>query len=239
MPASTKPNLLLLPGLLNDARLWQQQSAALAEFADITVADLTGADSIAALASAALRQAPAGPFALAGLSMGGYVAQEIVRQVPERVAALALLDTNARPDTPEATAVRHKLMELAEHDFPAVTETLLPKLLHPSHLQDASIVAIVKAMAASVGKEAFLRQQRAIIGRIDGRPFLHRIACPTLVLCGREDAITPVEVHEEMATAIPRVQVSIIDHCGHLSTLEQPQQVNAALKKWLLEATRQ
>ena len=130
-----KIKLVLLPGLLNDARLWQPQIAALAAYADITVGDLTRHDTIAALAADVLAQAPPGPFAMAGLSMGGYVALEIVRQAPERVLTLALLDTNARPDTTEARAAREQLIALADEHWHEVIESLLPKLLHPKHLE--------------------------------------------------------------------------------------------------------
>ena len=236
MAAIKSLHLFLLPGLLNDARLWQHQISGLSNVAHASVADLTGADSISALASAALAQAPAERFALAGLSMGGYVGLEIMRQAPERVSALALLDTTARPDTPQTTEGRRNLMQLAETNFPAVIETLLPRLVQPSRLNDISIVEAITVMANSVGKEAFMRQQRAMIGRIDSRPFLHQIKCPTLVLCGREDVITPVEVHEEMATGISSSSLAIIEECGHLSTLGQPQQVTEALKEWLLNA---
>jgi pimeloyl-ACP methyl ester carboxylesterase len=227
-------DLFLLPGLLNDVRLWQYQISGLANVARATVANLTGTDSISALASTALSQAPAERFALAGLSMGGYVALEIMRQAPDRILALALLDTSARPDTPQATENRRNLMQLAETNFPAVVDTLLPKLVHPSHLKDTSIVTTIRAMAESVGKDAFLRQQRAIMARIDSRPFLSKIKCPILVLCGREDAITPVEVHQELVDAIPGSRLTIIEECGHLATLGQPQQVTEALKKWLV-----
>ncbi len=230
---NNKLPLLLLPGLLNDARLWQQQIADLDDIAQASVADLTRADSIAALATQALAQAPAGRFALAGLSMGGYVAFEIMRQAPQRVLGLALLDTTARPDTEEATAGRHKLMKLAEVNFPAVTGTLLPRVVHPSQLKDKSIVDVITAMADSLGKKVFLRQQHAIIGRIDSRPFLSQINCPTLILCGREDVITPIEVHEEMAVGIAGSAFTVIGECGHLSTLGQPRQVSKALRDWL------
>jgi pimeloyl-ACP methyl ester carboxylesterase len=227
-------NLFLLPGLLNDARLWQYQISGLADVVRTTVANLTGADSISALASMVLSQAPDGRFALAGLSMGGYVALEIMRQAPGRVSALALLDTSARPDTAQATEGRRNLMQLAETNFPAVTDTLLPRLVHPSHLTNTSILTTIRAMAESVGKDAFLRQERAIIARIDSRPFLDQIQCPTLVLCGHEDVITPVEVHQELFSAIPNSSLTIIEECGHLSTLDRPQQVTDALRKWLL-----
>ena len=230
-------NLLLLPGLLNDARLWRHQIDGLADIAYVTVAELTDADSMATLAANVLKQAPNERFALAGLSMGGYVALEVMRQAPERVMALALLDTTARPDTPQSTEARHKLMELAETKFTAVLDTLIPKQLHPQHLKDATMVETIKAMAKTVGKEAFFRQQRAIIGRIDSRPHLSKIKCPTLILCGREDAITPVEVHEEMKAAIPSSQFTIIEECGHLSALEQPKRVTETLRTWLRKVT--
>ena len=177
---------------------------------------------------------PAGRFALAGLSMGGYVALEIMRQAPGRVSALALLDTSARPDTAQATEGRRNLMQLAETNFPAVIDTLLPRLVHPSRLTDALTVTTNRAIAENVGKDAFLRQQCAMIARIDSRPFLDQIQCPTLVLCGREDVITPIEVHQELFSAIPNSSLTIIEECGHLSTLDRPQQVTDALRKWLL-----
>lgn len=229
-----KHTLLLLPGLANDERLWEQQISGLGDVANIIVADLTGADSMSGLAASVLAQAPAGSFALAGLSMGGYTAMEIMRQAPERVLALALLDTSARPDTPEATENRKKAIEKAQTDFPAVITSLLPKLLHPEHLTDKRQVDSIKAQAESLGKDVFAQQQRAIIGRIDSRPSLANIQCPTLVLCGREDVITPLEIHEEMHQAIADSTLVVIEQCGHLSALGQPDQVNAALKAWLL-----
>ena len=228
-----KPNLILLPGLLNDARLWQAQAERLASVANVSVADLTGSDTIAELAADVLEQVPAGMFALAGLSMGGYVALEVMRQAPERVMALALLDTSARPDTPEATENRHKLMELAKTDFPAVSRGLREKLLHPAHLGDVVLAELIDDMAVVVGKDGFIRQQQAILARIDSRPTLLNIKCPTLVLCGREDKLTPVEVHEEMTALIPHASLTIVEHCGHLSPIEQPAVVADALHQWL------
>lgn len=188
---------------------------------------------MAALAASALDQAPPGRFVLAGLSMGGYVAMEIMRQAPERVEALALLDTSARPDTAEATAVRRALMALAGTDFPAVTRTLMPRMVHPERQSDRALVQVIASMADDIGREAFVRQQRAIIGRVDSRPSLAGIECPALVLCGREDAITPVEVHEEMVQLIPDAALVVVERCGHMSTLERPEQVSGAMKKWL------
>jgi pimeloyl-ACP methyl ester carboxylesterase len=226
-------NLVLLPGLLNDAQLWQHQTRALAPLADIVVGDLTVADSVAELAASILARAPAGPFALAGLSMGGYVAFEIMRQAPQRIIALALLDTSARPDTEEASANRHKLIAQARRDFSQVAPALMQKLLHPDHVKEPVIADAFVQMAGRVGCNAFIRQQTAIMSRIDSRPFLKEIVCPVLVLCGREDQVTPVDVHEEMVACIPSATMTIVEHSGHLSALEQPETVSAAMQTWL------
>jgi pimeloyl-ACP methyl ester carboxylesterase len=224
--------LLLLPGLLEDADVFEHQVKGLAGVA-VSAADLTRSDTIAALAGDALAQAPTGRFALAGHSMGGYVALEILRRAPERVERLALLNTHARPDSQESIENRRRLMALAERDFPAVSTELFPRLVAPEHLKEVGIGGKVTEMALGTGKEAFLRQQRAIIGRIDSRPHLAAIRCPTLVLAGRHDAIMPVEVLEELARGIPGARLEIIEHCGHLSPLEQPDIVTRLLREWL------
>jgi pimeloyl-ACP methyl ester carboxylesterase len=228
-----KHNLVLLPGLLNDHRLFAHQISNLSDIAEITVADLSRANSMDELAKQVLKQSPAGKFALAGLSMGGYLAFEIIRQAPERVSGLALLDTSARPDTAESTENRKKLMELAEVDLNEVIEKLIPKLVHPSQLIDIRQINSIKAMAATLGKDVFLRQQQAIIGRVDSRPSLPNIHCPTLILCGAQDVITPIEVHEEIHNKITNSKLVIVENCGHLSTLGQPEKVTASLRDWI------
>jgi pimeloyl-ACP methyl ester carboxylesterase len=227
------PHLVLLPGLVCDTRMWAPQVAGLADVASASVGDLSVADNMEALAASVLDKAPAGPFALAGLSMGGYVAFEIMRQAPERVLGLALLDTTARPDTPEATENRHKAMARADSDFGGVLTDLLPKLVHPDQLHDEAMTGLLVSMGDDAGAEVFKRQQTAIIGRVDSRPTLARIRCPTLVLCGREDLITPVEVHEEMAVGIRGAMLTLIGKCGHISTLGRPVEVTVALRRWL------
>jgi pimeloyl-ACP methyl ester carboxylesterase len=225
--------LVLLPGLLCDPRLWAHQSEALSDIADVTVADMTRDDSMAGMARRALDAAPE-RFALAGLSMGGYVALEIMRQAPERVTRLALLDTGSRADTPEQTTRRRDLISLADRgEFKAVSPRLLPIFIHEGRLEDAALVADIAAMADAVGKEAFLRQQHAIMNRPDSRPELPGIACPTLVLCGRQDVLTPPELSEEMASLIPGADLVMVEACGHLSTMERPDEVNAAMRSWL------
>jgi len=227
------PHLVLLPGLVTDSRLWQHQAAALADIAHVSVGDLTKGHTIAEMAADVLAGAPSEQFALAGLSMGGYVALEIMRQAPERILALALLDTSARPDTPTALEKRSEAIELAEKNYQAVIEGLMPKQLHEAQLQDDALVSMIIDMAMSLGNKTFIRQQRAIAGRIDSLPSLSAIKCPTLILCGREDAITPIGLHQEMVTEIEGSGLCIVDDCGHLSALEQPSRVNEALTQWL------
>lgn len=230
---AVKSALILLPGLLCDAALWEPQRRALADIADCRVADLSRDDSMPALARRVLAEAP-DCFAVAGLSMGGYVAQEIMRQAPERVTRLALLDTSARADTPERAAQRSGYLELAHKgEFRGITPRLLPVYLHPDHLKDEAITSTVMAMAERIGRDGYLRQMAAIMGRPDGREDLKRVKVPTLVLCGREDQATPLRLSEEIAALVPGAELVAIEHCGHMSTLEQPSAVNAALRRWL------
>lgn len=229
----TAETLILLPGLLCDARLWAHQVRGLADLAQPVVPNLTDHDTVFDLARDTLAAAPA-RFALAGLSMGGYVAQEIIRQAPERVTRLALLDTSARADSAEQSERRRGLIRLAEMGkFKGVTPRLLPLLIHADRLDDEGLTTEIMAMAEAVGQAAFLRQQRAIMGRPDGRADLAAIRVPTLVLCGRQDALTPADLHMEMAASIASARLVMVEHCGHLATLERPDEVTAAMRRWL------
>jgi len=230
----TLPTLLILPGLLEDADAFEELIGGTQDIAVAIVADMTRANTIAELARNALGQAPAGPFLLAGHSMGGYVALEVMRQAPDRVQGLALLNTNARPDTAESTENRRRLMSLAERDFEGVINTLMPKLMNAGHLKDPVLTGIVAAMAHAVGKDAFRRQEEAIIGRADSRPHLGAIRCATQVIAGRDDAIMPVEVLEELARGIRGARLDVIDDCGHMASIEQPQEVIRIMRSWIL-----
>lgn len=225
--------LVLLPGLLCDAALWASQIDALADVADSTVADLTRHDDVGAMAAAVLDRAP-DRFALAALSMGGYVALEILRRAPDRVSRLALFGTSARPDTPEQTRRRRLLIGLGRTGrFRGVTPRLLPTLIHPDRIGDTALTGTVTAMADRVGREAFERQQTAIMNRPDGRPGLAAIGCPTLVAVGRQDALTPPSLSEEIAAGIAGARFVAIEDCGHLSALERPDAVSGLLRGWL------
>lgn len=227
--------LVLVPGLLCDAALWAPQIAALHEVAQCWVADVTRDDTMEAMAQRVLDEVPFERFALAGLSMGGMISLAMVRAAPHRVQKLALLDTNARPDTPERSRERMTFVARAEKEggFGTIHRLMMARLVHPARQTEAVLIRAIEAMAERVGVPGYRNQQLAVIGRPDARPGLGAITCPTLVLCGREDILTPLELHEEMAALIPGAELVIVEHCGHMSTLEQPDAVNAALRSWL------
>ena len=224
--------ILLVPGLLATLRLYKRQLPALWRLGPVTVADHTRDDTVAGIAGRILAGAPP-RFALAGLSMGGYVAFEILRQAPERVARLALLDTSARPDTPEQTRRRLGQIDLAHRGrFGEIADQQFPLLHHPSRHGDTAARELVRLMADETGPEAFIRQQQAIMGRPDSRPGLAAVGCPTLVLVGDADQLTPPAWSEEMAAGIPGARLVVVAGAGHLSPLDQPERVTEALVAW-------
>lgn len=225
--------IVLVPGLACTAELFAAQIPALWRHGPVTVASTLEGETMAGMAAAVLRDAPP-RFALGGLSMGGYIALEIMRQAPERVVKLALLDTSARPDTPEQSTQRRTLIARAHAgELEPVLRQIAPNLLHPDHRADQELIEVQVRMGLAIGANGFARQQTAIIGRIDSRPHLAAIKVPTLVLVGDRDALTPPDRSEEMAAIIPVAGLMVIPECGHVSTLEQPEAVNAALIDWL------
>lgn len=231
---STKVPLLFLSSLLCDAQMWQHQIKSLKSIADCQVADLTCHNSMGALARSVLASAPT-QFALAGLSMGGYVALEIMRQAPERVIKLCLMNTSARADTPEQKKRRQMLLAMSDSgEFKGVTPRLLPMIIHPDRLEDVELTQTIQSMAERTGREAFQNQQMAIMHRIDSRDYLKFIRCPVRVIAGAEDLLTPPDVMREIADGIPGARYNVIKNCGHLSALEKPEEVNALMKKWLV-----
>lgn len=228
-----RAHLVLIPGLLCTGDLFAAQIAALAPRASIQVADHRRSDTIAGIADDILAAAPE-RFALAGLSMGGYVAFEILRRAGARVERLALLDTSARPDLPEQTANRHRLVALAgRKGVEAAAREMYEKLVAPARVADAGLRDRFLAMAAETGADGFARQQRAIAGRPDSRPLLPAVSCPTLVLVGAEDALTPPPLAVEIATAVAGSRLAVVAGAGHLSSLEAPDAVTAELVAWL------
>jgi pimeloyl-ACP methyl ester carboxylesterase len=225
--------VVLVPGLLCTARLYAEQIPVLWRFGAVTVANHTRDDSMQAIARRILAAAPL-RFALAGLSLGGYIAFEIVRQAPERVAKLAILDSRVGAEVPAQTASRLPLIELAKTGrFAEIPDRLLPVFVDRDCLGDAALKSIVRTMAEETGPEAFLRETQAIMTRADARPGLAAIACPTLVLVGDGDQLTPPKLAEEIAAGIRGARLVVIPDCGHISTLERPEAVNKALAEWI------
>jgi len=228
-----KEPLVLLPGMMCLGRLFNEQFAALSRICPVLVAPMHGHSSIDGLAQAFLRVAPA-RFALAGLSMGGITAMEIVRRAPERVSRLALLDTNPLAEQPEAARnrdaqiARARVGELEE----VMSDELIPKY-GISHTRSAAITGLCLDMARALGPAVFEEQSRAIRSRRDQRDTLATVTVPTLVLCGENDTLCPVERHETMRELIPSAILEIIRGAGHLPVLEQPEPTNRALARWL------
>ncbi|ODN71784.1 alpha/beta fold hydrolase [Methylobrevis pamukkalensis] len=229
--------VVLVPGLNCTGALFAAQTARLAPSRQVLVADHTRDDTLAGLAESVLSAAPE-RFALAGLSMGGYLAFEILRRAPERVTRLMLLDTSARADTEEATERRRRLIALTRKGgFAEIPGLQMPTLLGQRALADPDTVALVRAMAMEIGPDAFIRQQSAILGRPDSRPDLAGIACPVLVVAGAEDQITPPDIAREMADGLPDARLEIVGGAGHLSTIEAPERLADLLEAFLDEGS--
>src|SRR5437899_992770 len=225
--------ILLVPGLVSSPRIFAPVAPALWRFGPVTVANHIRDASMGAIARRILAEAPP-RFALAGHSMGGYIAFEIMRQAPDRVAKLALINTQARSDSPEAIERRRGMMARARSgQYHAVLEELFPGFVHPSRHGDASLRQLIHDMGDDVGVDGFIRQQTAVIGRVDSRPFLAWIKCPTLVLTGDEDNTIPNSLSKEMADGIHGAKLVILPNCGHLPQPEQPEATAAALVEWL------
>jgi len=221
--------MVLIPGLRCSARLYTPQLAQLWQFGPVMVSNHTRADTLPAIADDILATAPP-RFALIGLSMGGYIAFEIIRRAPERVTKLALLDTSARADTPEQAQRRQQQIALTQAGrYEDTVTTQFALMVHPSRTADAELWQTYRLMAQETGPEVFVRHQQAISRRIDSRPDLARIKVPTVVLVGDADQLTPPSHAQEIAAGVEKARLVIVADCGHLSTLERPDAVTAAL----------
>lgn len=227
-----KPRLLLLPGLLSNDWGWAHQARHLDDQADVTVVDLRPCHSRAEMVDRALAAVP-GPFALAGHSMGGWVAQAVAARAPERVERLALVCTWGRPIA-EFTAARKKtLTRAASGEYETLLEENLPFILHPDRLADASLVGPLLDMQRRAGREALLRNLRAFHVEDDSRSLLPLIRCPTLVLAARDDRFFPLAEQQFLVGAIAGARLAVIDDSGHCAPMERPQAVTALLRYWL------
>jgi len=231
--------LLLVPGLLCSPRLYAPQLAALKDVADVVVPDWRQAppaiwDSWDATARWVLGQAPAEKFALAGLSLGGMIAVEIMQIAAERVTRLALLDTGVRSQNETERSIRRGRIRLAnEGHFELVLGLQMSRFIPAYRLPDKALVDEVMKMCGEIGVETYKRQEAMACVRVDRRGDLPKIACPTIVVCGRDDTATPLFLSEEMAAAIKGSELIVIEKCGHLITMERPDETNAILRKWL------
>jgi len=232
-----RPALVLIPGLLCDATVWPSQIAALADLADVRVAEHGMQDSLPAMARSVLDQAPP-RFAVAGHSMGGRVALEVYRAAPERVTGVALMDTGQHALPPGEAGEREKagrraLLEVARaQGMRAMARQWVQGMVHPGRLGDRVLIDGILDMFETKTAQMYENQIRALVNRPDAASVLPKITCPALVLCGHEDSWSPVERHREIANAIPNSTLEVIAACGHMCTLERPLEVNAALRAW-------
>jgi pimeloyl-ACP methyl ester carboxylesterase len=232
------PHLILVPGLMCDDIVWDDQARKLGTPAGIRIADHGSMDSLGTMAEAILGRAPA-RFALAGHSMGGRVALEVFRRAPERIAGIALLDTAHAPlpagaEGKREIQQRHDLLAKARREgMRAMAAQWAENMVHPSRLSDPHLMGSIHDMIARKTPDIFAAQIKALIARPSATELLSRIGCPALVLCGRQDSWSVVAKHEEMAAMIPGSRLVIVEACGHMSTMERPGEVTAAMQEWL------
>ncbi|MDA7416295.1 alpha/beta hydrolase [Xenophilus arseniciresistens] len=243
MNAFQKPTLLLLPGLLCDHAVWREQQAALADEVDSLVIDYGQADSIEAMARLALSQVRSPVFSVAGHSMGGRVALEIARLAPQRLQRIALMDTGMDPIAEGAAGEREiqgrmSLLNTArESGMRAMGQAWARGMVHGERL-DTPLFEEILAMIERKTPDIFAAQLKALIARPDARGVLADLQCPTLLLCGREDAWSPLARHEDMHARVPGSTLVVVEHSGHMSTMEQPAAVTQALRDWLAQPAR-
>jgi len=223
--------------MMCDRRLWRHQAKALSSDYQIHYAQMVEGSSIEAIAGDILAAAPP-KFALAGLSMGAIVAFEMWRQAPERIERMALLDTNHQADAPDRFAIRNRQIEQVQGGQleMVLKDELKPNYLAQIHKSNSQLLEEVLAMGMDLGAEVFVRQSIALRDRRDSSATLETITCPVSIICGDEDQLCAVSLHEAMAVAIPHAELEVVAQCGHLSTMEQPLAVNSALTRWLQRA---
>jgi pimeloyl-ACP methyl ester carboxylesterase len=225
--------LVLIPGMLNNASLWNAVAPALRDKAAVVTPTFATQDSVMAMADAVLARVPPGPFALAGFSMGGWVAQEIVRRAGDRVSRLAFISSGAGPANANERDMLARAGAAAATGFDAILERMLPMVTHPSRLDDQALRDATMTMWRDVGPVTYARQCRAVMGRPDLRASLRDLHIPVLIACGSEDQVTAPALARELADLIPSAHLAFVDRCGHLLPLERPSELVALLWRWL------
>jgi pimeloyl-ACP methyl ester carboxylesterase len=229
----TESTLVLIPGMLNNASLWNAVLPALGRQVKVIVPTFSMQDSIAAMADAVLAAVPTGAFALAGFSMGGWVAQEIVRRARDRVSRIAFISCSSGRASVNERDMFARAIAAAPTNFEAIIERMLPMVVHPSRLEDKPLCEAAKAMWRDVGPRVYAQQCRAVMERPDYRAQLRELKVPVLVTCGHQDQVTPPAFARKLAGLIPSARLALVERCGHLLPLERPIELAALLRRWL------
>jgi pimeloyl-ACP methyl ester carboxylesterase len=219
--------------MLNNASLWDCVVGRLAGAANSTIPVFENEDSLAAMADTVLARAPAGPLAIAGFSMGGWVAQEIVRRAKDRVSRLAFISSGCGPADERERNAFARANKSDGFDFEASLEKMFPVTVHPSRLNDAALRAAAIGMWQDVGNATYQRQRRAVVDRPDLRPHLRNLEVPVLIACGQDDQVLPPALSQELALFVPHARVVFIEQCGHMTPLEHPDDLARLLRQWL------
>jgi len=231
-------HLILVPGLMCDETVWAYQARELETLTRVTIADHGSLNSLGKMADAILNLAPE-RFAIAGHSMGGRVAFEVFRRAPERIAGIALMDTAYGPRRDgiageEEASARYALLEIArKNGTRAMGAVWVRPMVHRSRRADTALIDAILDMIGRKTPDIFAAQIKALLERPDATPLLEKIQCPAMVLCGRQDSWSTLSQHEKMAAQIPQNRLVVIEECGHMSTLERPEPVTAAMRDWL------
>lgn len=228
-------SLVLLPGSLSDAQVWSHQVDALGDIAEIQVPHILGLDSLESMAEAVVAHAPQ-RFALAGFSMGGRVALEIYRRIPERITKLALISSSIHPIAEGEAEKRKPLLDLAIADgMEALAKAWFPRIVHPSRIEDAAFMAPLREMALRQTPDDYVREVRALLNRPDSDDVARAVSCPTLVIAGDSDPLSTPVRNAEIQRLIPHARLITYENCAHFPMLEYPERMNTELRNWLLQ----